>query len=117
MAIKLSIAIMLLRLTIDCTHRLIIIITIVVTEVYSTVFFFLFVFQCRPSSYFWTQFTGGSGSCMNPQITVNASYAYSAVTCLSDWIFAILPWFLVWNLQMPQRQKSLIAVILSLGAM
>lgn len=117
MAIKLSIAIMLLRLTVNYGHRMIIIGTIVVTEIYSTVFFFIFVFQCSPSSYFWTQYTGGKGTCMNPKVTVNAAYTYSAVTCVGDWVFAILPWFLVWNLQMPQRQKTMVALILSLGAM
>jgi hypothetical protein len=117
MAIKLSIAIMLLRLTIDFTHRLIIFVTIISVELYSTAFFFLFVFQCQPSSYFWTQYTGGTGSCMSPEITVNSAYAYSAITCLGDWIFAVLPWRLVWHLQMPQRQKVMIALILSLGAM
>jgi hypothetical protein len=117
MAIKLSIAIMLLRLTIDCTHRIIIITTIIITELYSLAFFFIFIFQCQPSSFFWTQLTGGSGSCMSAQITVNTAYAYSAVTCLGDWVFAILPWKLVWNLQMPQRQKTMVALILSLGAM
>ncbi|ETN42679.1 uncharacterized protein HMPREF1541_01836 [Cyphellophora europaea CBS 101466] len=116
MFIKASIAIMLLRLTIVRTHRLIIIVTIIVTEIYSTVFFFLFVFQCMPSKYFWTQVGGGRGSCMDPSITVNSAYAYSAIICVGDWIFAILPFFIVWNLQMSTRQKLMVALILSMGA-
>lgn len=117
MAIKGSIAVMLLRLCTHRTHRLIIWTTIIITELYSAVFFFLFIFQCRPSSYFWTQHTGGKGSCINPTITVNFTYAYSAITCAGDWTFAILPFFLVWKLQMGQRQKILVAVILAMGAM
>jgi hypothetical protein len=117
MAIKASIAVMLLRLTIERTHRLIVWITIVLTEVYSAAFFFLFIFQCSPSSYFWTQWAGGRGSCVNPHITVNLTYVYSALTCAGDWIFAILPIFLVYKLQMERRQKALVALILAMGAM
>lgn len=117
MAIKASIAVMLLRLTIVRTQRLIIWTTIIITELYSASFFFLFVFQCSPSSYFWTQWTGGKGSCINPQVTVDSVYVYSAITCAGDWIFAILPFFLVWKLQMETRQKFLVALILAMGAM
>lgn len=117
MAIKASIAVMLLRLTIIKIHRIIIWINIVVLEIYSTCFFFLFIFQCSPSSYFWTQYTGGKGSCINPTALVNVTYGYSAITCVSDWIFAILPFFLVWKLQMKPRAKLLVALILAMGAM
>jgi len=117
MALKASIAIMLLRLTVNQIHRWIIWICLGVTEIYGLFFFFLFVLQCRPSSYFWTQYTGGKGKCIDPQITVNATYAYSAISCLSDWIFAILPCFMVWNLKMNSRTKVSVALILGMGAM
>ena len=116
-AIKASIAVMLLRLTIIPSHKIIIYVTITLTLLYSAFFFFLFVLQCRPSSYFWTQYTGGSGTCIDPSITVKATYAYSAITCASDWIFAILPFFLVRKLQMGLRQKVVVGGILALGAM
>ena len=117
MAIKASIAVMLLRLTIIKVHRIIIWVTILVTELYSAFFFFLFVFQCQPSSYFWTQYTGGKGSCINPMITVRVTYVYSALICIGDWTLAILPFFLVWKLQMKPRAKLLVALILATGAM
>ena len=117
MAIKASIALMLLRLTIEPIHRFIIIATIVVTELFSFAFFFLFIFQCQPSAYFWTRYTGGSGSCIDPNITVGFVYAYSAITCVGDWIYAILPCPLVWNLQMPKAQKGFVMAILAMGGM
>lgn len=116
MAIKASIAVMLLRLTVNATHRIIIWAVLVVTELYATFFFLLFILQCRPSSYFWTRYTGGSGTCINPTVTVNAAYAYSAVTCVGDWVYAILPFFIVWKLQMNARSKMLVALILAMGA-
>jgi hypothetical protein len=115
MCIKAAIAVQLLRLTVIRTHRIVIWCTLTVSELYSGFFFFLFVFQCRPSSYFWTRYTGGSGTCIDTQVTINATYAYSAVTCLTDWIYAILPCFFVWKLQMNTRSKITVSLILGMG--
>jgi hypothetical protein len=117
MALKFSIGIFLLRLAIAKSQRIIIWTVIAVIEIYGAFYFFLFVLQCRPSAFFWTQYTGGKGSCINPKITVDATYAYSAISCATDWILAIIPVFMIWNLQMNSRTKLSIAMILALGAM
>ena len=117
MALKLSIACMLLRLTVVKTHRYIIYITTFISELYSAFFFFLFVLQCRPSAYFWTQYTGGKGTCINGDVIVNATYGYSVICCAGDWILAILPGFMVWDLQMNRSTKISVAGVLAMGAM
>ena len=117
MAIKASIGIMLLRLSVKRSHHVVLWITLAVTELYGAFFFFLFVFQCIPSSYFWTRYTGGSGHCIDSSITINATYGYSAITCAGDWIYSILPYFLVWNLQMDRKEKVLVICILAMAAM
>ena len=95
MALKFSIAIFLLRIAVAKTHKVIIWTCVAVIELYSAFYFFLFVLQCRPSAYFWTQYTGGKGSCINPKITVDATYVYSAISCATDWTLGIIPVFLV----------------------
>ena len=80
-------------------------------------FFFVFLFQCVPSQYFWTRFTGGEGTCMPANIVVSSFYGYSAVACVTDWVFSILPCFLVWNLQMGRREKASVMLILATGAL
>lgn len=118
MFVKLSIGLMLLRFVVEQSHKVIVWVVVVVIEVYSIVFFFLFVFQCTPSRFFWTRFQGETGgSCMDPNITVIAVYVYSAITCVGDWTFAILPWFLVRKLQMNIRTKIMISFILAMGSM
>ncbi|KIM95532.1 hypothetical protein OIDMADRAFT_133757 [Oidiodendron maius Zn] len=116
MALKFSIGIFLLRIAVVRTHRVIIWATIAVVEIYGAFYFFLFVLQCRPSAYFWTQYTGGNGKCINPKITVDATYAYSAISCVVDWTLGIIPVFMVWNLKMNSRMKLSVALILSVGA-
>lgn len=117
MAIKASIAVMLYRLSVRPTHKIILWITTIVTEVYSLFFFFLFIFQCSPSQYFWTRLTGGTGSCLDTNIIVSATYGYSAITCFSDLVYSILPVLLVWSLQMGRKEKAAVVVILAMGAM
>ncbi|RDL42465.1 Uncharacterized protein BP5553_02444 [Venustampulla echinocandica] len=116
MALKFSIGIFLLRIAVARTHKVIIWAVIIVTEVYSAFFFFLFILQCRPSSYFWTQYTGGKGTCINPKVIVDSFYAYSAISCAADWTLGIIPVFMVWNLQMNIRTKLSVAAILAVGA-
>jgi hypothetical protein len=117
MALKLSIGIFLLRLAVTRASRIIIYVIIGVVEVYGAFYFFLFVLQCRPSSYFWTQYTGGTGTCIDPKITVDATYAYSAISCVADWALGLMPIFLIWDVQMDMRTKMSVAAILSVGAM
>jgi len=117
MALKASIALMLLRLSVRPTHKKILWVTFVVTEIYSAFFFFLFVFQCIPSEYFWTRYTDGEGTCLDTSIVVAATYGYSAITCAGDLVFSILPVLMVWSLQMGRKEKAAVIAILAMGAM
>lgn len=109
---------MLLRLVVEKPHRMLIYTVTIIIQVYSVVFFFLFLFQCIPSSYFWTRFQGVTdGQCMNPQILVTAVYVYSGIAVVYDWTMALLPWLFVRKLQMNLRTKLLCAFILALGSM
>lgn len=117
MAIKASIGIMLLRLCVNKVHKTVVWTVLCVTELYSLFFFFIFLFQCLPSAYFWTQYTGGEGTCMSTYIVVAVFYGYSAITCAGDWTFSILPVFLVWDLQMGRKEKASVILILAVGAL
>lgn len=117
MAIKASIALMLLRLSVFAIHKRILWITFVVVELYSAFFFFIFVFQCIPTDYFWTRYAGGHGRCLDTSIVVAATFGYSAISCVGDLIFAILPISLVWSLQMGGKEKIAVVAILALGGM
>jgi hypothetical protein len=119
MAIKASIAIFLLRICIEKTQRFIIWLVVGITEVYSLFFFLLFVLQCRPTSLFWLRATANppAGSCLDASIVSNAFYGYSAISCLTDWTYSVLPMFVVWKLQMEWRVKVSVVLVLAAGAM
>lgn len=113
--IRLSVAVFLLRICIKPIHKIIIYGTMVMVIVYSTFYFFLVIFQCHPVSYFWLQYGGMKGSCLNPAVVPDASIAHSAVNFTADWILALLPIALLWHLQMNFRTKVSVAAVLAMG--
>jgi len=114
-----SIGLFLIHLAVERYHKVIILIVIIVTDVFGIVYFFLFIFQCQPSSYFWNRFAGNgaTGKCLPVNIIVNATYISSAISCWGDWTMSIVPMFMIRRLQLPLRTKIVVIGILGLGGM
>lgn len=117
--LKFSVGIFLLRLAVTRLQRWILCLTMGISGVMSIMYFFVFVFQCYTPSYFWVQYMdpNAKGSCLNTDIIINSTYAYSAMSCLSDFTFCILPAFMVWRLNMNIRTKISVIILLGLSAM
>jgi len=118
MILKMSIGLFLIHIAVETYHKAIILTVIIVTEVFGTVYFFLFIFQCQPVSYFWTQYEGrgATGKC-TPRVIVDATYVYSAISCWGDWTMSIVPIFMIRKLQLTLRTKLAVMGILGLGGM
>jgi hypothetical protein len=114
--LKASIGIFLLRICVKRSQKLVIYAVMGVVAVFSTFYFFLIVFQCTPVVYFWTQYTGDTGTCVGVNVIPDASYAHAGVSAWADWTLGILPIFLVWDLKMNPRTKISVALILAIGA-
>lgn len=71
MFIKLSISVFLLRICVHKVQRTAIYATAAVMTVMSISYTFVFLFQCYPITYFWTQYVSGKGSCLNANILVD----------------------------------------------
>lgn len=53
------------------------------------------------------------GTCRPPEILTGLAYA--AVSIVTDWVFAITPICLLWNVQMKLKIKIPVFIMLSLG--
>lgn len=53
---------------------------------------------------------------MGPSIVLGTSYTSASLNSIADWTFGILPYFIVKDLDMPRKQKSLVAAILGFAA-
>ncbi len=82
---------------------------------FSIFYFFLVMFQCSPYNYFWDQYKGAKGSCINPAAVPDASIAHSVVSFTADWMLGLLPIALIYDLKMNFRTKVSVAVLMGLG--
>jgi len=57
------------------------------------------------------------GECNDRRIQTVLSYAVAVVSISTDWIFATLPIFLLWNVQLDWRVKGSVMAMLGLGVL
>ncbi|KAF1839424.1 hypothetical protein BDW02DRAFT_635709 [Decorospora gaudefroyi] len=110
---KVSIGLFLLRVTVSKVHRWIIMIAMGLTVLTGLIFFFVTLLQCSPISYFWDRKI--DGKCINVDVIIGLTFLYSAMAVISDFTFAILPFFLIWGLNMSVRTRVLLIPILGMG--
>ncbi|KAI4910899.1 hypothetical protein J4E90_007156 [Alternaria incomplexa] len=70
-------------------------------------------FQCRPVQKNW--YPTMDGECNGRNIQTVLSYAVAVVSISTDWIFATLPIFLLWDVQLDWRVKISVMSMLGLG--
>lgn len=86
MFIKLSIGVFLLRLSVKKVYNYIIWTSLTIITLYTLGVFLWDVFQCNPVQKQW-DYRITSGHCATPQDIINAAYAISVMTVLSDWLY------------------------------
>jgi len=114
--IKCSVGFLLLRITPNGakTYRYILYVSMVVLSLWTIITFFIILFQCRPVSFAWDQ-RSGKGHCTPSTSIANAGYAFSAMDILFDWLFALLPVPMLWDVKMSIQVKASLILILGLG--
>ncbi|CZR65679.1 uncharacterized protein PAC_15579 [Phialocephala subalpina] len=113
--IRLSIGFFLLRVVNSKIHIWTIRISMVIMTIITMIYFVLVLAQCHPVSYFWLRFSGGEGTCFDPQFFEGATIVFSVFAAATDIIFGILPIFVIWNLQMNRKAKMIVGGLLTLG--
>lgn len=113
--VRTSVAIFLLRIATERTHKWVIWANLGVIWLITVAFFFIVTFQCYPVTYFWTQALGAEGRCINAAIVPQTVIVQSVLGVICDLVFAGLPIPMLWNVQLNKRTKMVIALLLSMG--
>ncbi|KAK8116547.1 uncharacterized protein PG998_004828 [Apiospora kogelbergensis] len=66
---------------------------------------------CTPVVFTWDERVP-NGTCIN---TIPLAMGLALLTIVADLFFAILPWIFIWKLNIPKREKIILAASLSLG--
>jgi hypothetical protein len=114
MFIKLSIAFFLLRIAVKRRYIYTLKISMAIISIWSTVIFLYSIFQCTPVEAQW-DFTIQPQKCVSGNSFVAAAYSISVLSIVSDWMYAIMPIFMIWSVQMNLQKKLTVGFILSLG--
>ncbi|KAF4634671.1 hypothetical protein G7Y89_g3427 [Cudoniella acicularis] len=111
---KASAAIFLLRITIIQWHRYVLYSLMLAVSV-MCFFCALFDFvRCDPVAHVWNP-TLPAKCFISDQGFASLSIAVGIASTVADFVLATLPWFILWNLKMKQKEKILIACSMSLG--
>lgn len=114
MFIKLSIGFFLLRLAVQRRYTYTIWASMSVVLVWSLTSFFWDLFQCSPIQAQWDA-SVPNPRCVSPSSVVDAAYALSVMTIVSDWLYALLPIPMIWQVKMSTQSKATVVVILGMG--
>lgn len=74
---------------------------------------FIIWIQCTPTAKAWDPTL--EGHCWNPVYTVNYGIFNAAWCAVADFYLALLPWTLIWGLQMRTREKIGVGIAMSMG--
>ncbi|KAF2969383.1 hypothetical protein GQX73_g4190 [Xylaria multiplex] len=116
--IKLSIGLFLFRLAAQKRYRYILGISLVVVGIWSLALFFWNIFQCSPVPAQWDYTilaNDPKSHCVSADEVVSAAYALSALTILSDFLYALLPIPMIWGAKMTSQAKWSVIAVLGLG--
>lgn len=116
MFVKLAIAIFLLRLAVKRVYVYILKASIAVVAIWSTAIFLYNIFQCQPVAAQW-DFSIEPQHCVSGDSFVAAAYSISVMSIVSDWMYALMPIFMIWSVQMTPQKKFTVGFILSMGVL
>ncbi|KAI1336239.1 hypothetical protein F5Y15DRAFT_208557 [Xylariaceae sp. FL0016] len=111
---KMSIGLFLLRVAVKKMHIWIIYGALSITVITCLAFFFVTIFQCHPISFFWDDYTQ-NGKCLDGNIVVGLAYLYSICAIVTDFVFALLPAWIIWQLKMKARTKLALIPLMAMG--
>jgi len=111
--LKMSITILLLRLCGPRRYRILVLGTGFLYLVAGIGFTLVIVFQCTPSTFYWDKSI--DGYCIPEHDLIPLAYINAALTASTDFVFALLPIRIIWNMQMDKGTKISVGIVLGLG--
>jgi hypothetical protein len=111
--VRVSICVSLLRIAIHKWHRITLYFIIVCACISTLVTDIGILVQASPIESFWTPHTG---TVRPPEMIIAVSFFMSVMSILEDLAIAALPWAILRHVQLAQRVKRSLMVVLALGS-
>ncbi|KAK8075289.1 hypothetical protein PG997_009952 [Apiospora hydei] len=114
--LKVFIGIFLIRIAVDRRHLLVLHILTWGTLLFGIPYSILMIIQCRPIDTFWNISPRAPGKCWDYSVMQTLTHVASSLNCFADWIFGIIPFFIVRSLNITRPTKALVAWLLCFAA-
>lgn len=111
---KMSIAFFFRRVIVERVHKIVLFVSVTLTIISCTVFFFACIFQCWPVSYFWDKHNQ-TGTCIPDQVVIALAFLFSAISIVTDFAFALMPAWILSHLNMQLKTKIALGLLMGLG--
>ncbi|KAL2672223.1 hypothetical protein Neosp_012924 [[Neocosmospora] mangrovei] len=109
--IKSSICAQLIRISTQRRYKIILYLLIAVSIITTLIAILAVLIRCKPVAASWNPTLG---TCIDQSIIIALTYVVSAVNIATDWSVAIIPVFILWNIQMRRTLKRMIGLVLGL---
>jgi len=117
-ALKISLGIFLLRITVKRWQQYTIHAAMAISTLFGVAFFFFAIFQCGSFKDGHTfMIRKVSGRCLSKRIVLGMSYAHAGIVAATDLLFALLPIALLKDVEIKRKEKIVVGLILSFGAL
>jgi len=116
MMLKISLGIFFARIIVRRWQLIIVYVTVGVNIFSSAASFFYVLLRCGPNinAYVYKQL---ANNCTSRPLDRFFAYQQASTTALTDFVFIVLPFFILWNASMNTRSKLSVGLILSLAAL
>ncbi|MBE3046129.1 hypothetical protein IMZ48_27045 [Candidatus Bathyarchaeota archaeon] len=112
--IKASICTQLCRITTNRRHVIFLWLLIALSVIITVIAIGAVLFRCRPVAASWNP---ELGTCVDQTIIIILTYVVSGMNLVTDWAVAIMPIFILWNIQMRKTLKRMAGVVMGVGAL
>ncbi|OCL01555.1 hypothetical protein AOQ84DRAFT_401738 [Glonium stellatum] len=113
--LKISFGLFFLRVLMKPWQRATFYVILAICISYSTLYVFIAIFQCGLPTELLEYVVSGQG-CLPTDVLLGFGYTYSAISIIADWVFVVIPIFMLAETSIDRRSKVSVGVIIALGA-
>jgi hypothetical protein len=115
--LKLSVGLFYLRLSVERWQKGIVWSLMVLSTTFSIALFFMIVFQCGvPDNMVIFVVKKATKQCLSSKVVESVTYTHAAITAFTDWVFVILPFFILRKSNMQGREKIVVGVLMAFAS-
>lgn len=115
--LKVSVGLFLLRIVVKKIQRWIVYFFMAGSIVFGSFWLLITIFQCKPVSFWWDLNPEAHGTCINATVFTICAYIVSLLNGTADFVFALLPIFMLRDSNMSKRTRYMVCGLLSVASM